>query len=95
MVVYIIFIGAFIGSFVGSVVGVVGSLVGLSGDSGDVCESSVHVVGGKDDGESIDGSLVLSGCESETISMVESSSVGSGLSSSDGSIRLSVGESVW
>jgi len=82
MVVYIIFIGAFIGSFVGSVVGVVGSLVGLSGESGDECES-------------IDGSLVLSGCESETISMVESSSVGSGLSSSDGSIRLSVGESVW
>jgi len=67
----------------------------LSGD-----ESS-GVVGEKDDGESIDGSLVLSGCESETISMVESSSmnelsVGSGLSSSDdGSIRLSVGESVW
>jgi len=69
--------------------------MGLSGDAssivGDEYESKE-----KEDGESIDGSLVLSGCESsETISMVESSSVGSGLSSSDGSIRLSVGESVW
>jgi len=87
VVVSVIFVGAFVGSFVGSVVGVVGSLVGI-GESVLVDESVV----GQKVGESI-----LSGCESVT-SVAESSldelSVG-GLSSEDGSIRLSVGESVW